>query len=395
MRRQVFIHWGLSSFTGFGVYGVNLALAWANDADLAPACSMPFPDSEVRLDPLRAHALRPVLAASHRLTAQLKTAAGRTALLDGPMLCALGDDFTVGAVHGERAISNTMIGVPFFEDARLTPDAIERARAFPHVVVGSTWNAQVLQAHGIDGAVLVLQGIDPALFHPAPRVGVLGDRFVVFSGGKLEYRKGQDIALAAFRAFAGRHPDAILAAAWTSHWPQLARTLDVSGLCAPVAFHPDGRVDAAAWAQASGVPAAQFLDLGSIPNLALPPVLREMDAALFTNRGEGGTNLVAMECMACGVPTILSANTGHRDLIDGENCFALQTQGAVAGHEGLDGVEGWGESSVDEAVEALERAYRDRDAARRVGQAGAATLANLTWGRTAAAMKDVVLRAAT
>lgn len=394
MRRQVFIHWGLSSFTGFGIYGLNLALAWANDPDLAPICSMPFPDGEVRLDPPRARLLEPIVTASHELTEQLKGAAGRTAVLDGPMLAALGNDFGMGAVYGERVVGKPTIGVPFFETARLAPEALERARLFPRHVVGSSWNRDVLEAHGLPRPDLVLQGIDPTLFHPAPRTGVLGDRFVVFSGGKLERRKGQDIALAAFRAFAQSHPDAFMAAAWASHWPDLARTVDVSGLCAPVAFRPDGRVDAAAWAAASGVPAGQFMDLGAAPNNRLPAVLREVDVALFTNRCEGGTNLVAMECMACGVPTVLSANTGHRDLIEGDNCFPLLTQAPVAGQEGFEGLEGWGESSVDEAVAALERAYRDRDSARRVGQAGAATLSRLTWARTAEAMKGVVLELA-
>ena len=59
----------------------------------------------------------------------------------------------------------------------------------------------------------------------------------------------------------------------------------------------------------------QVLDLGRVPNAGMPRILRECDVAVFPNRAEGGTNLVAMKCMACGVPTILSANTGHLDLI--------------------------------------------------------------------------------
>ena len=38
-----------------------------------------------------------------------------------------------------------------------------------------------------------------------------------------------------------------------------------------------------------------------------------------------------MECMACGVPAILSANTGHRDLLARPGAaLALERQGAVA-----------------------------------------------------------------
>jgi glycosyltransferase involved in cell wall biosynthesis len=99
-----------------------------------------------------------------------------------------------------------------------------------------------------------------------------------------------------------------------------------------------------------------------------------------------------MECMACGVPTILSQNTGHLDLIEDDNCYPLIQQGALPGPEaGFGGVAGWGESDVEEALEQLERVYAHREEARARGQRGAATLSRLTWARTAAQMKDIVL----
>jgi glycosyltransferase involved in cell wall biosynthesis len=116
-----------------------------------------------------------------------------------------------------------------------------------------------------------------------------------------------------------------------------------------------------------------------------------MDVALFPNRAEGGTNLVAMEAMACGVPAILSRNTGHLDLIEAGNCFTLDAQRPLEGSEaGWGDVAGWGESDVEEAVAALERAYRDRDAARAVGARGAETLSRLTWADTAQRMKGLI-----
>jgi glycosyltransferase involved in cell wall biosynthesis len=119
-----------------------------------------------------------------------------------------------------------------------------------------------------------------------------------------------------------------------------------------------------------------------------------MDVALFPNRAEGGTNLVAMEAMACGVPTILSRNTGHTDLIEDENCYPLVEQRPLSGEEaGFGGVAGWGESDIDEIVEALERVYAHREEARQRGLAGAATLGQFTWARTAREMKALVLEA--
>ena len=109
----------------------------------------------------------------------------------------------------------------------------------------------------------------------------------------------------------------------------LARSLDQTGIAAPVVFDKDGKLDVAAWGLANDIAPEQIIDLGNIPNVSMPPILREMDAAVFTNRSEGGTNLVAMECMACGMPVVLSRNTGHLDLIKDDNCFPLDDQRAV------------------------------------------------------------------
>jgi len=37
MTLRVVIHWGLSSLHGWGVYGLNLAMAWAGDDALEAA----------------------------------------------------------------------------------------------------------------------------------------------------------------------------------------------------------------------------------------------------------------------------------------------------------------------------------------------------------------------
>ena len=119
----------------------------------------------------------------------------------------------------------------------------------------------------------------------------------------------------------------------------------------PVVFGPEGQVDAKAWAVANGLNPDQVLDLGALPNAELPRLYREMDVGVFPNRCEGGTNLVAMECMGCGVPLVISSNTGHLDLIAADRCIPLRRQVVVPGDDHL----GWGESDVEEIVEALAR----------------------------------------
>jgi glycosyltransferase involved in cell wall biosynthesis len=138
----------------------------------------------------------------------------------------------------------------------------------------------------------------------------------------------------------------------------LAEACEQSGSIRPLRagiFRANGHVDVARWIETCGVRSDQHLDVGQVPNYGMPPLLREVDCAVFPNRCEGGTNLVAMECMACGVPTILSANTGHLDLIQDDTVFALEEQRPGRDREAsIDDVPGWGESSVDEVVEALE-----------------------------------------
>ena len=116
------------------------------------------------------------------------------------------------------------------------------------------------------------------------------------------------------------------------------------------------------------------------------------NVAVFPNRGEGGTNQVAMECMASGIPVILSRNTGHLDIIEDGNCFTLDDQRVASfGFPGSDGVEGWGESQVDEIVARLEEVYGDRsDAARRARQ-GAETIEKRTWAAHARQLKEMIV----
>jgi glycosyltransferase involved in cell wall biosynthesis len=301
------------------------------------------------------------------------------------LLTALGNDLQPQpGPHDGALMGRPSFGAVFFEREALGPKARESLARHAAIIAGSSWNAEVLRAHGAPAVELVLQGIDPALFHPAPCRGLFPGRFVVFSGGKLESRKGQDNVIAAWRIFAESHPDALLIAGWHNHWPEGARGIDASRRAAPLPFRADGAPDIAAWVAANGIRPEQFLDLGVVPHALMPAVLREAEAAVFPNRCEGGTNLVAMEAMACGVPCILSANTGHLDLLQDGTALALTHQRPIAA------VPGWRESDVEEIVAALEILYTDRARAAAIGAAGAKLLAGLTWTKTASEMKRII-----
>jgi hypothetical protein len=86
-----------------------------------------------------------------------------------------------------------------------------------------------------------------------------------------------------------------------------------------------------------------------------------------------------MEALASGVPCIISANTGHLDLTSDEHNIVLHHQIACRPTASFAGTDGWGESSVDEIVEALEFAYTRRDEARRRAANAAAVMAHGSW----------------
>jgi glycosyltransferase involved in cell wall biosynthesis len=385
---QVVFNWAFSSYFGWGIYGMNLALAWADRTDLHAATSFPIEQQQIRLDPLDMRRIEPAMRRSLAIHEALKPRAGTKTKVSCMVLHPLLNFMEVCAsVHGVLLEGTPTVGVAFLEHTHFNDEQKAVLRQYLLVVAGSTWNKQLLEHLGAPRAELVLQGVDTSNFHPAPKRGLFRDRFVVFSGGKLEYRKGQDQVVLAFRAFAQRHPDALLLTAWDSPWPTVARSLAANGALLPPRFQANGKVEAYAWTEANGIAERQTVHCGVVPNYAVPRVLREADVALFPNRAEGGTNLVAMECMACGIPVILSANTGHLDLLEYDAPIPLRRQTPMPGEQNC----GWAHSDVDEMVEALEEVYRDRDAARARGLAGAEQIAPLTWNAQMNKMGDLLV----
>ena len=58
------------------------------------------------------------------------------------------------------------------------------------------------------------------------------DRFVIFSGGKFELRKGQDIVIRAVKIMQDRHHDVVLVNSWFNAWQQSIDTMSARRICA-------------------------------------------------------------------------------------------------------------------------------------------------------------------
>ena len=390
------LNWQPSSVHGWGVYGLNLALNWVREGRLRPIFSQAFQMELIQLDPIRRSIFQSIHDATEELKSQLiQLPADQKLVFALPVLHGLGNGLTTSPSFNQQVLlSSHLIGVVFFEDTALTPEAMERTKLYRMIIAGSNWNREVLQANGYQDVVTIMQGVDHTVFHAENKVSWLPDRFLIFSGGKLEFRKGQDLLLKAVSYFIELHPDTILVTAWQSPWQDLAEKLNHSRMAEPVVYDERGRVDVPTWVANNGIPSQNFLNLGLISNSQIANTVRQMDVALFPNRAEGGTNLVAMECMACGVPVILSRNTGHLDLIhDDESqptCLTLDDQKPVVTSDM--GTDGWGESQVDEIIDRLEFAYQNRDQLRQIGKQGAEFMHQYSWERQSAKLGDLILQ---
>jgi glycosyltransferase involved in cell wall biosynthesis len=268
------------------------------------------------------------------------------------MLCAMGNQ----VVRQPNAQTMTEIAVIFCEANPLPESEYRKLADFRAVITGSDWNHRLLCDRGLF-CQRVMQGVDTDLFrYQAKRR--FRDRFVVFSGGQLVYRKGQDLLLKAFSIFAQRHADALLITTWRAPWEgrEITSSINAARICRPFVPETDMHQAIVNWILANGVAENQFIALGPVANRLMPEVYRESDLAVFPNRCEGGTNLVAMEALSSGVRCAISANTGHLDIIYRDNCIPLLRQKPIT--DGLNArMLEWGESDVEEILDVMQRAY--------------------------------------
>ncbi len=360
---------------GWGVCGTNLAREFARRG---PAWLVtPELDLEIVGDELDLRVLEEL-----RLDAA-GVEACREEIRSSPVLQAVPDHRLLPFLPDLRGKRN--VGYTFFEVDSLQPAWIENARRhFDVVAGGSTWCAEILSRHGLPGSPAVVQGVDRSVFNPHENAKTcFGERFVVFSGGKLELRKGQDLVIRAFAALQQRHDDVLLVNAWFNPWEWSRATMAASP---HIRFVYEGASHAAAidgLLAANGVDPENVLTLPPKPNAAMARIYKNTDCGVFPNRCEGGTNLALMEYMACGKPVIASGWSGHRDVVSRDDAILLHPSRTIeVAH--TDGVRArWQEAAVEELVEALEQAYQDRDRLRRLGAAAGESMRRFTWAAAA------------
>lgn len=372
------INWQISVSSGWGVLGLNLALQAEQDRRIAPVPLARTINSE-SIPPEYKPWMEKILGRERVVRDIFEVNPNDRHECEFPVVHSLGN--RLGSYDAaDRIVGSNNLAIIFSEDTFFPPGAKKIAGRFDLILGGSTWNTNMLRRNGIANVDTLIQGVDLDLFRPIRPRGTSQTPFFIFSGGKIEYRKGQDITVAAFRKFHKRHKEAVLITAWHNHWPKSIEGIDHKGHVDGLpSVGDDGQLDITNWLETNGIPKNASYNLGVTANSLMPAIYGQADVAVFTNRCEGGTNMAAMECLACGIPTILSKNTGHLDLIDESFCYPLNAQGPVDIVFPYKGTDEWGESDVDEVVELLERVYCDRKEAEAKGEAATRFMQEWSW----------------
>lgn len=293
------------------------------------------------------------------------------------------------------------VGYTFFEDDLVAHKAAKAAhRWWDKIVCGSSWCADVLTAAGCQAELEVgVQGVDCEVFRPIEPaqnnllrtlMGKWGqqDRFIVFSGGKFELRKGQDAVIKAMKVIMERHSDVMLVGAWANMWPDSLKTMAHSP-CIRFNFDEaaDARTNIIRTAIENGIPHDRFQYVGSVLHPAMAEIYNACDLGVFPNRCEGGTNLALMEFMACQKPVIATPWTGHRDIVNIKNSYDLLSQKKGMIEFKVNNVlrAEWRDVDIDELIEQIEKAYQDRKGTSMedIALAARTSMYQHTWDRLA------------
>jgi Flp pilus assembly protein TadD/glycosyltransferase involved in cell wall biosynthesis len=275
------------------------------------------------------------------------------------------------------------VAYTFFENEP-SDKSIENAKLYDLVLAGSVWCKNKLVEKGIKPADVLLQGIDPELFYPESGKETNNNLFTIFSGGKFEYRKGQDLVLKAVKILQQRYKDIVLVNAWYNYWPEVMQTMFLTK-------HINFEMYGTSWAEfmsrlyeINELDASKIITLPLIPNNKLRELYLKTDIALFPNRCEGGTNLVMMEYMACGKPVIASYNSGHMDVLSEQNALLLKNQKEIKLYTENGSLDAdWSEPDMDEIISRIEYAYNHRQEIKQIGEKAGEDMAKLTWADTA------------
>jgi len=272
-----------------------------------------------------------------------------------PIIQALQHDLTeyMGDFEGSYKI-----GITFADRKISNINCIKASKKWDLIVSGSVWSKNLLEEHKVKSEV-ILQGIDPLLYNSKrSNKQMFKDDFVVFSGGKFEPRKGQDLTIKAFKVLQDKYPDVKLVCAWYNSYTNDSGIKEL--------------VD-------SGIDMKKVVLLPTMPNSCFPQVYQNTDIGIFPSRCEAGTNLVLMEYMACKKPVIASIGTGQGDIVNDKNGLIIENSGVCQLYEKEEIIGLWEEPNLDSLISNLEWSYNNRNKLNKIAKEANKSISKYTW----------------
>lgn len=375
---MIFCGFPIGSFHGWGVLGKNFALELSQISNISLLDSPQIEDVAQELE-----------------YSELKKLAGQGNLNppsdSGTLITALLGD-KLKASHSSDPNVSHKIGYAVFENTVFSPTLINQIKKeYESIVVPSNWCKEQLEFHSINDSTVIYHGVDTNLFSPAiKRRNTLQDKFVIFSGGKLEYRKGQDLVIRAVASLIPKYPDIVLVNSWYNPWPESLMTLQASP-------HINFKINSGDYEELvttllheNGISFENHIVLQPKPNFMMPTFYQATDIGIFPNRCEGATNMVLMEYMACGKPVIATNWSGQSEVLTESNSlhlndskkFPIQVEGKLFAE--------WREVKIEELISQIEWAYHNRERINSIGDQARKTMLNYSWKRMAQEFHQLV-----
>ena len=289
---RIVLNWQLGTNFGWGILGLNLFLRFCKDKNLDVMMGGPIkPEHLAGLDQLLLNEFAEKFISANKLwERRFEKEASEKKTIN---IFSLGNQL-FSKDRADLPGKNIKVARSIFENTNLEPYK-EKLSDFDAVLTGSSWNKQLLENLTQKEIKVIHEGVDDTVFLPTPKSGLLPEEnFYIFSGGKIEYRKGQDLVLQAFKIFAERHPDARLVVAWRSPWPHLS--VGMKGVLEhELKLTNDNFLDIKRWCSENGIPEWKVIDLPIMSNYSISQIYKEIDVGIQLSRAEACTCLPLME----------------------------------------------------------------------------------------------------
>lgn len=264
------------------------------------------------------------------------------------------------------------VGFPIFELDGF--DVAERTHlgSCDELFVCSEWAREVLKQNGLNVPCHVVPcGVDRNIFRDTNNT--IRGKFIIFSAGKYEYRKGHDVlpevVRLAFDRGSGIPKDVELWVAFDNPF-----------------YDSPGRPTNKEWKDR--YKSILGNNVKFIPRLhsqqELASLMNMSSAGIFLSRAEGW-NLEALEMMSCGKPIIITNYSAHTEFCNNDNSFLIDIDEKEVADDGFwfNGEKGnWakiGKNQVEQAVEHLRTLYKERC----VNEEGIKTAQKYSWENSA------------